>query len=51
VAERIGTIQTLSDEEQRRLADAGILEVLGGGNDRADDGDTDSAREKEPVAP
>lgn len=51
VAERIGTIQTLSDDEQRRLSDAGILEVLGGGDDRADDGDTDAAREKEPVAP
>jgi hypothetical protein len=51
VAERIGTIQTLSGDEQRRLADAGILEVLGGGDDRADDGDTDAAREKEPVAP
>ena len=30
VARRIGTIQTLSDEEQQRLADEGILDSLGG---------------------
>ena len=29
VARRIGTIQTLSEEEQQRLADEGILDVLG----------------------
>jgi amino acid transporter len=29
VARRIGTIQTLSESEQQRLADEGILEVLG----------------------
>jgi hypothetical protein len=30
VARRIGTIQTLSDEEQQRLADEGILDTLTG---------------------
>jgi amino acid transporter len=29
IASRIGTIQTLSDEEQQRLADEGIADVLG----------------------
>ncbi|ABK76120.1 APC family permease [Mycolicibacterium smegmatis] len=30
IAQRIGTIQTLSEEEQRRLADEGIVDVLDG---------------------
>lgn len=60
VAERIGTIQTLSEEEQQRLVDAGILEVLADevpaeevlvDEDRAEDGDSESSREREPVAP
>lgn len=50
VARRVGTIQTLSDEEQQRLADEGILEELEQQTDsRA--GDDDPRREKEPVAP
>jgi hypothetical protein len=50
VAERIGTIQTLSEAEQRRLADAGIVEVLADEGATGDD-DPDLTREKEPVAP
>jgi amino acid transporter len=49
VAARVGSIQTLSDEEQRRLTDAGILQVLGD-EPRADDGDTDASLEKEVIA-
>ncbi|BBY30749.1 APC family permease [Mycolicibacterium sediminis] len=49
VAARVGTIQTLSEEEQRRLADVGILEVLGQ-ESTSTDGDADSARQKDRVA-
>ena len=61
VARRIGSIQTLSEAEQQRLIDVGILEVLDHrleppGTDEASadgavDGDTESQRDKEPVAP
>jgi amino acid transporter len=50
VAKRVGTIQTLSEEEQRRLADDGIREVLTGHSAGAGDDDS-QPREKEPVAP
>jgi amino acid transporter len=50
VAARIGSIQTLSDEEQQRLAEEGILQVLEEDRETGDD-DPRSAREKEPVAP
>lgn len=50
VAERIGTIQTLSEDEQRRLAEAGILDVLAAETD-AGDGDADATRRKEVVVP
>ena len=50
VARRIGTIQTLSDEERERLTEAGILEVID--EAQQDSGDEpESRREKEPVAP
>jgi amino acid transporter len=50
VARRIGTIQTLSDPEQQRLVEEGILEELVHQTDsRAED--DDPQREKEPVAP
>jgi len=55
VAKRIGTIQTLSEAEQQRLAEEGIVEVLE--QQRVDetgtaagDDDPESRREKEPVA-
>jgi amino acid transporter len=48
VANRIGTIQTLSEAEQQRLADEGILDVL---EHDADDDPEPQQREKEPVAP
>ncbi|HKV19747.1 MAG TPA: APC family permease [Mycobacterium sp.] len=55
VAKRVGTIQTLSEAEQQRLADEGIVEVLGEDDSaRASHGDDDpetQQREKEPVAP
>ena len=47
VAQRVGTIQTLSDAEQQRLADEGIIDVL---EHDADD-DPEPQREKEPVTP
>jgi amino acid transporter len=50
VAARIGSIQTLSEEERRRLVDAGIVSVLGD-QARADGEDPDASREKESVAP
>ncbi|KRE28387.1 amino acid permease [Mycobacterium sp. Soil538] len=46
VARRVGTIQTLSDEEKQRLADEGILDVLG---HRDDDDDPESCVEQEQV--
>jgi amino acid transporter len=56
VAKRIGTIQTLSEAEQQRLAEEGIVEVLeqqraDEGEANADDDDPEPRREKEPVAP
>jgi hypothetical protein len=55
VAERIGTILTLSEDEQQRLTDAGILEVLAEASiadeNRAGDDDPEPSREREPVAP
>ena len=57
MAKRIGTIQTLSEAEQQRLAEEGILEVLENQHETGDlDGDLDDddpepAAEKEPVAP
>jgi amino acid transporter len=56
VAKRIGTIQTLSDAEQLRLAEAGILASLAGQRTTTEvpgDGDDESEprHEKEPVAP
>jgi amino acid transporter len=48
VAKRVGTIQTLSEAEQQRLADEGILDVL---EHDADDDPEPQQREKEPVAP
>ena len=48
VAKRIGTIQTLSESEQQRLTDEGILDVL---DDQSGDDDPELRREKEPVAP
>ena len=48
VANRIGTIQTLSEVEQQRLADEGILDVL---EHDADEDPEPQQREKEPVAP
>jgi hypothetical protein len=50
VAKRVGTIQTLSEEEQRRLADDGIREVLTGHSAGTRDDDS-QPREKEPLAP
>ncbi|BBZ32829.1 APC family permease [Mycolicibacterium confluentis] len=50
VARRIGTIQTLSDEERERLTEAGILEVLNEAQQDPDD-EPEPRREKEPVAP
>ncbi|HJT92147.1 MAG TPA: APC family permease [Mycobacterium sp.] len=50
VAKRVGTIQTLSDAEQQRLVDEGILDAIGQQTEsRADD--DDPKRAKEPVAP
>ena len=56
VAKRVGTIQTLSEAEQQRLADDGILDVLGEDDfaDGAAEGDDDPdphQKEKESVAP
>jgi amino acid transporter len=53
VANRIGTIQTLSESEQQRLADEGILDVLDHQIDDQPSGDDDPEprRDKEPVAP
>jgi len=56
VAKRVGTIQTLSEAEQQRLADEGILDVLGEDDfaDGAAEGDDDPdphQKEKESVAP
>lgn len=54
VARRVGTIQTLSEAEQQRLADVGILDVLHEQEDDVRQGDDDpepQQREKEPVAP
>jgi amino acid transporter len=48
IANRVGTIQTLSESEQARLADEGILDVL---EHDADDDPEPQQREKEPVAP
>ena len=56
VAKRVGTIQTLSEAEQQRLADEGILDVLGeddfadGAAEGGDDPDPHQ-KEKESVAP
>lgn len=47
VARRVGTIQTLSEAEQQRLAEEGILEVL----HEAPRGDDEADREKAPAAP
>jgi amino acid transporter len=53
VAERVGTIQTLSEAEQQRLAEVGILEKLGHqrGSRTEDDDPEPQQPEKEPVAP
>jgi hypothetical protein len=52
VARRVGTIQTLSEAEQQRLADAGILgELTDRTVSRVNDDDPDPQREKEVVAP
>lgn len=51
VAARVGTIQTLSDAEQQRLADEGIVEVLEQQAAAAEgDDDPETRRDKEPVA-
>jgi hypothetical protein len=50
VARRIGTIQTLSDVEQQRLIDEGIIEELVHQVDSRTE-DDDPQREKESVAP
>ncbi len=44
MARRVGTIQTLSEEEQQRLIDEGILDVL-------DHQGEQPSGNKEPVAP
>ncbi|OBC15849.1 amino acid permease [Mycobacterium sp. 852013-50091_SCH5140682] len=46
VAQRVGTIQTLSEAEQQRLTDEGILGVL-----QEQRGGDDSDRQQDPVAP
>lgn len=52
VARRVGTIQTLSDAEQQRLVDEGIVDVLERRDDTPDPGgDPEARRDKEPVAP
>jgi amino acid transporter len=52
VAKRVGTIQTLSDEEKQRLADEGIFDELTDRTvARGEDDDPDPRREKEAVAP
>lgn len=54
VARRVGTIQTLSEPEQQRLADEGILDVLGhraGAADGPSQDDGPERRQREPVAP
>ena len=55
VARRIGTIQTLAEEEQQRLADAGILDVLAqadaASDSTSDDDDPQARRDREPAAP
>jgi amino acid transporter len=53
VASRVGTIQTLSEAEQERLVDEGILEALAHRDAAGHEGDDDPQprREKEPVAP
>jgi hypothetical protein len=48
VAKRVGAIQTLSEAEQQRLADEGIIDIL---EHHADDDPEPQQREKEPVAP
>ncbi|HKP40219.1 APC family permease [Mycobacterium sp.] len=52
VAKRVGTIQTLSEAEQQRLADEGILDALHeqAAVPSADDDPEPQEREKEPVA-
>jgi amino acid transporter len=47
VAKRVGAIQTLSEAEQQRLADEGIIDIL---EHDADDDPEPQQREKEPVA-
>lgn len=49
VARRVGTIQTLSEAEQQRLAEVGILEVLAEQSDVVE-GDGEPDRAKAPVA-
>ena len=55
VARRVGTIQTLSEEERQRLIDEGILEVAGHRSDsdipQRRDGEPEARVGKEPVAP
>ncbi|WP_053854040.1 APC family permease [Mycolicibacterium mucogenicum] len=52
VARRIGSIQTLSETEQQRLIDEGILEVLDHRAEQSNaDEDREPDRDKEPVAP
>ena len=53
VAKRVGTIQTLSESEQQRLVDAGIVDVLAhqDGADPDNDGGAQTRRDREPVAP
>jgi amino acid transporter len=51
VARRIGSIQTLSEVEQQRLAEEGILEELAEERVVTDAGDDDAHREKAPVTP
>ncbi|MCV7433241.1 APC family permease [Mycolicibacterium bacteremicum] len=53
VARRVGSIQTLSEAEQQRLVDAGIIDVLAhqDSGDPDTDGDPQARHDKEPVAP
>lgn len=52
VARRVGTIQTLSEDEQQRLVDEGILDVLDHqGEQSSADEDPRPQLDKEPVAP
>ena len=52
VARRVGSIQTLSEAEQRRLVDAGIIDVLAhqDSGDPDTDGGSQARRNREPVA-